>query len=83
MDVVNSFFVFGCVSSGWNGGGENMGMSARGSPTMLQFMRNFSGKSARMGRTFWTMGLYFFTTKVLACHSSSSVGKIGLKSVVK
>ena len=68
---------------GWNGGGagESVGMSARGSPTMLHFMLNFSAKSVRMGCTFWAMGLYFSAMKVSACHSSSSVGDTGYYKV--
>ena len=48
---------------------------------MLRFMRNFSGKSVRTGRTFWATGLYFFATKVSACRSSSSVGETGYNKV--
>jgi hypothetical protein len=47
---------------GMNGGGRGLrtGRSASGSPMIFHRIRNFSGSSPMMGRTFFATGLYFF-----------------------
>src|ERR1700689_3343047 len=60
-----------------------VGISARGSPTMLCVMRYLSGRSARRGRTFLATGLYLRTTNVLTGLSELSVKSAHCSRVCK
>ena len=52
--------VYRSVGTKGGGLGLRVGKVARGSPIMLRMIRNLSGSSPMIGRTFLATGLYFF-----------------------
>src|SRR5271170_2315877 len=74
--------VYRPVGTKGGGFGESVGMSAKGSPTMLRTMRNLLGKSVITGRVLSAMGLYFrFAANVETCSSAELVFGIGTSKV--